>query len=116
MRLLRGHSWLGYKHIVWPWVQAGQIQTSKRAVQGFAHRGIDSRLVANSDLIWHCTRAAFALPKATRFRFARMSSLSATIDTADTYRLPTNVRPTHYEVTVRTDLEKLVFDGFVRVQ
>jgi hypothetical protein len=34
---------------------------------------------------------------------------------ADTYRLPTDVKPTHYEVTVRTDLEKLVFDGFVRV-
>jgi hypothetical protein len=34
---------------------------------------------------------------------------------ADTYRLPTDVKPTHYEVTVRTDLEKLVFDGFVHV-
>jgi hypothetical protein len=33
----------------------------------------------------------------------------------DTYRLPTDVNPTHYDVTVRTDLEKLVFDGFVRV-
>src|ERR1700722_127897 len=34
----------------------------------------------------------------------------------ESYRLPNNVRPTHYELTVRTDLEKLVFDGFVRVQ
>ncbi|THH32969.1 hypothetical protein EUX98_g1220 [Antrodiella citrinella] len=31
------------------------------------------------------------------------------------YRLPTNVEPTHYDITVRTDLEKLKFDGFVTV-
>ncbi|KAG7092748.1 hypothetical protein E1B28_009075 [Marasmius oreades] len=31
------------------------------------------------------------------------------------YRLPTNVKPTHYELVVRTDLDKLVFDGFVKV-
>ncbi|KAJ3554813.1 hypothetical protein NM688_g2912 [Phlebia brevispora] len=31
------------------------------------------------------------------------------------YRLPTDVKPTLYEVTVRTDLEKLKFDGFVVV-
>ncbi|THH28050.1 hypothetical protein EUX98_g6135 [Antrodiella citrinella] len=31
------------------------------------------------------------------------------------YRLPTNVQPTHYDITVRTDLEKLTFDGFVTV-
>jgi hypothetical protein len=37
-------------------------------------------------------------------------------ESPDTYRLPTDVKPTHYEVTVRTDLEKLVFDGFVYVQ
>ncbi|KAI0340189.1 leucyl aminopeptidase [Trametopsis cervina] len=29
------------------------------------------------------------------------------------YRLPTDVKPKHYDVTVRTDLEKLKFDGFV---
>ncbi|GJE97967.1 M1 family metallopeptidase [Phanerochaete sordida] len=34
---------------------------------------------------------------------------------ADQYRLPTNVRPTHYDLTVRTDLEKLKFDGYVTV-
>ncbi|KAL1756342.1 hypothetical protein FB107DRAFT_211566 [Schizophyllum commune] len=31
------------------------------------------------------------------------------------YRLPTNVRPTHYDVTVQTDLEKLTFRGFVKI-
>ena len=32
------------------------------------------------------------------------------------YRLPTNVRPTHYDVTVQTDLEKLTFSGFVKIE
>ncbi|EIW80374.1 leucyl aminopeptidase [Coniophora puteana RWD-64-598 SS2] len=31
------------------------------------------------------------------------------------YRLPTNVRPTHYDLTVRTDLEKETFQGVVKV-
>ncbi|KAK7693087.1 hypothetical protein QCA50_002652 [Cerrena zonata] len=31
------------------------------------------------------------------------------------YRLPTNLKPKHYDLTVRTDLEKLKFDGFVEV-
>lgn len=34
----------------------------------------------------------------------------------DEYRLPTDLKPTHYDVTIRTDLEKLTFDGFVKVQ
>ena len=32
------------------------------------------------------------------------------------YRLPTNVRPTHYDVTVQTNLEKLTFRGFVKIR
>ncbi|KAL0066569.1 Aminopeptidase 2 mitochondrial [Marasmius tenuissimus] len=38
-----------------------------------------------------------------------MSPINATSE----YRLPTDVKPTHYDLTVRTDLDKLVFDGFV---
>ena len=34
----------------------------------------------------------------------------------DKYRLPLDVKPTHYDVTIRTDLEKLTFDGFVKVE
>jgi aminopeptidase 2 len=37
-------------------------------------------------------------------------------DTSDSYRLPLDVRPTHYDVTIRTDLEKLAFDGFIRIE
>ncbi|GJE96509.1 aminopeptidase [Phanerochaete sordida] len=36
-------------------------------------------------------------------------------DAKDRYRLPTNVRPRHYDLTVRTDLEELKFDGYVTV-
>jgi aminopeptidase 2 len=31
------------------------------------------------------------------------------------YRLPLDVKPTHYDVTIRTDLEKLSFGGFVKI-
>ena len=34
----------------------------------------------------------------------------------DAYRLPTDLKPTHYDVVVRTDLEKLKFDGYVVAQ
>ncbi|KAG6885073.1 hypothetical protein C0993_006152 [Termitomyces sp. T159_Od127] len=33
----------------------------------------------------------------------------------DEYRLPTDVRPLHYDVTIKTDLEKLEFEGFVNI-
>ena len=32
------------------------------------------------------------------------------------YRLPTNVKPTHYDLTVRTDITAAKFDGIVTVQ
>ncbi|KAF8232360.1 hypothetical protein L208DRAFT_1272750 [Tricholoma matsutake] len=34
---------------------------------------------------------------------------------AQRYRLPTNVKPTHYDLAIRTDLEKLTFNGFVKI-
>ncbi|GJE97966.1 Peptidase M1 aminopeptidase N catalytic domain-containing protein [Phanerochaete sordida] len=36
-------------------------------------------------------------------------------DSADRYRLPTNVKPYHYDLTVRTDLEGLKYDGYVTI-
>jgi hypothetical protein len=44
-----------------------------------------------------------------------MSSLAAS-DSPGRYRLPIDVRPTHYEIAIRSDLEKLIFDGCVRIQ
>jgi aminopeptidase 2 len=32
------------------------------------------------------------------------------------YRLPTNVCPSHYDLTIQTDLEALTFKGFVIVE
>ncbi|KAF9265351.1 leucyl aminopeptidase [Marasmius fiardii PR-910] len=37
------------------------------------------------------------------------------MSTSSEFRLPTNVKPTHYNLTICTDLEKLVFDGFVEI-
>jgi hypothetical protein len=34
----------------------------------------------------------------------------------DHYRLPTDVRPRHYDLTIRTDLEKERFAGFVKIE
>lgn len=53
------------------------------------------------------------------FTHARMSAGPVAVPTdtpADKFRLPTSVKPAHYDLTVRTDLEKLVFDGYVTVQ
>lgn len=51
------------------------------------------------------------------FTHSRMSAgAPTTTKDPSEYRLPTNVKPTHYDVTVRTDLDKLKFDGFVTVQ
>jgi aminopeptidase 2 len=35
---------------------------------------------------------------------------------ADAYRLPTNVKPTHYDITLRTDLKEETFGGAVKIQ
>jgi aminopeptidase 2 len=34
----------------------------------------------------------------------------------DRYRLPTDVKPSHYDLTVWTDLKKLKFGGFVTIR
>ena len=35
---------------------------------------------------------------------------------SDHYRLPTEVRPRHYNLTIKTDLEKEKFGGFVKIE
>ena len=32
------------------------------------------------------------------------------------YRLPTNVKPSHYDLTIQTDLDKLTFNGYVKIR
>src|ERR1700677_2560097 len=41
---------------------------------------------------------------------------SSSEDASDHYRLPTNARPKHYDLTIRTDLEKEKFTGFVKIE
>ncbi|KAI0051304.1 leucyl aminopeptidase [Auriscalpium vulgare] len=41
--------------------------------------------------------------------------MSITVKPLDAYRLPTNVRATHYDLIVRTDLEKETFEGSVTI-
>ncbi|KAJ7738474.1 leucyl aminopeptidase [Mycena maculata] len=48
--------------------------------------------------------------------FHRHKSHSSSMAPAeDKYRLPVNVKATHYAVTISTDLEKLAFSGFVNI-
>lgn len=49
---------------------------------------------------------------------APIANISATIMTkpTDEYRLPLDVKPTHYDVTIRTDLETQTFTGFVKIK
>ncbi|ESK92997.1 leucyl aminopeptidase [Moniliophthora roreri MCA 2997] len=44
-----------------------------------------------------------------------MSTITTQPSAASQYRLPTNVKPSHYDLTIRTDLDKLTFDGFVKI-
>lgn len=37
------------------------------------------------------------------------------ITSQNQYRLPVDVKPTHYAITIRTDLEKLAYQGFVKI-
>ncbi|KAF9463935.1 leucyl aminopeptidase [Collybia nuda] len=39
----------------------------------------------------------------------------STTGTSNEYRLPINTKPTHYDLIIRTDLEKLQFEGFVKI-
>lgn len=32
------------------------------------------------------------------------------------FRLPTNVKPRHYNLTIKTDLEDLTFEGFASIE
>jgi len=51
----------------------------------------------------------------TTTQFLKQLAMTAPGD-AEKYRLPTNVRPTHYDVTVKTDLEALTFQGLVKIE
>lgn len=41
--------------------------------------------------------------------------MSSTVAT-DKFRLPLNVKPSHYDLTILTDLNSLKFEGFVKIK
>lgn len=43
-------------------------------------------------------------------------SASAPASAQQDYRLPTDVKPTHYDLTVWTDLENSKFEGIVHIE
>ena len=49
-------------------------------------------------------------------KLAVMSTAAATAPDPKEYRLPTNVKATHYDITIKTDLENLTFNGIAKVR
>ena len=45
-----------------------------------------------------------------------MGSPATSFVLADEHRLPLDVKPKHYDVIIRTDLQKFVFDGSVSIE
>jgi hypothetical protein len=46
----------------------------------------------------------------------KMSQATMAKETLDPYRLPRNVKPVHYSLLVKTDLEALQFEGHVAIE
>lgn len=51
----------------------------------------------------------------SRLDVAAMST-SASTPAVDEYRLPLDVKPTHYDVIIKTDLEQFTFEGVVKIK
>ena len=45
-----------------------------------------------------------------------MTNLANKPTDSDGFRLPLDVKPTHYDLTVKTDLENSVFKGVVKIK
>ena len=53
----------------------------------------------------------------SRSRYCSLAHMvSPSQKASDEYRLPTNIKPTHYDVTIKTDIENQVFEGFVQIK
>jgi hypothetical protein len=81
------------------------------AANNFKPRGTARQVTCG--VLFHSSRAS------TRFcsTIALMASSKPFADKApEEYRLPLDVKPTHYDVTLRTDLNSLTFDGFVKIE
>lgn len=78
-------------------------------------RGAQRQSLANCRLSQLGPISALPSPQLRHCSSAHMSSL-AKPGAPDEYRLPTNVKPVHYNVTIKTDLEDQTFEGFVRIE
>jgi len=60
------------------------------------------------------------LPRSQSLRITRYCSTSALMtkltNSGDSFRLPLDVKPTHYDLTVKTDLENSTFEGVVKIE
>jgi hypothetical protein len=64
---------------------------------------------------------AKSIVTSNHFRHQKTATMSSTANAPvqvehDQFRLPTNVKATHYDLTIRTDLESLVFQGLVKIK
>lgn len=96
-----------------------QLERSRhlfRTTCSCAHQTRQIKTPANSRYLFPSPTRSLAA-----FKFAKQNTMSTTANPPvevdhDQYRLPTNVKATHYDVTIKTDLEKLTFQGFVKIR
>lgn len=106
------------------WNTRGLCHSSLRKSGGeYNGPGIDIARWNHSEIKqgWkHSTKPSYLIPLSTRSCSTKPFIANMSADTVakprDEFRLPEDVKPTHYDVTIRTDLEKLTFDGYVKIE
>jgi hypothetical protein len=76
------------------------------------------KLTSGVEVTSHSTKALQPLYSPSPSLFTPSSSRLYSTSTAamSQYRLPEDIRPSHYDLTVRTDLESLTFEGVVKIE
>jgi hypothetical protein len=99
--------------MLWSIVRVFGCQFVKNSLGNAAISRVSSTRVA-TDTSWPHS------PKQVTRRFSSVTNMaSSTLSTdkvPEDYRLPLDVRPTHYDVTIWTDLDKEIFNGFVKIE
>ncbi|KAI0259093.1 leucyl aminopeptidase [Gloeopeniophorella convolvens] len=102
-------------------LNAPKLTWSPSIVQGRARRNwLAPFYHTHTNILPRTTAFRYNNPSFYRFcSFDHHTPISASFMSSekapDHYRLPTDVRPKHYDLTIRTDLEKEAFSGFVNI-
>jgi hypothetical protein len=128
---------LGMSHLLLrPWatglpkrswsIHPGVNFTSKRSASCYQSTATQSTAATKKQRPWYnnvtghhkLTRNHQVVSTPSLFSTGKSFPSLSTMPSPDTerYRLPTDVKPTHYDITIHTDLEQLTFNGFVKIR